>query len=67
MSTVNTDQEQDEETVCHCTGTTQGKIKNLFSEGCTHFEAMAERSGVCSGCGGCEDAVRDLINDLKYA
>ena len=66
MNTANIE-EEDENIVCHCTGTSQNKIKNLFTEGWTSFDAMAERSGVCSGCGGCEDAVRDLINDLKYA
>jgi len=65
MNTANT--EEYENIVCHCTGTSQNKIKNLFAEGCTNFDAIAERSGVCSGCGGCEDAVRDLMNDLKYA
>ncbi len=64
MNTATT--EQDEEIICHCTDTSQGKIKTLFNEGCTSFDAMSERSGVCTGCGGCEDSVRDLLNDLKY-
>ncbi len=65
MNTFNT--EQDEEIICHCTGTSPSKIKTLYKEGCTNFEAMSDRSGVCTGCGGCEDSVRDLMNDLKYA
>ncbi len=47
--------------ICHCSGTTEETIKALVLNNIFDFEEISRKTGVCSGCGSCEDLVLDLI------
>lgn len=52
-----------DEVMCTCTGTTRKKIQTLFEEG-LDLDAISRRSGVLSGCGGCEWEVGEFLKEL---
>jgi bacterioferritin-associated ferredoxin len=39
--------------ICHCSGTTQEKIKALIENDITNLDSLSRKTGVCSGCGAC--------------
>ena len=49
--------------ICHCSGTTQEKIKALIENDITNLDSLSRRTGVCSGCGACENSILQLIAD----
>ncbi|MEI6334877.1 MAG: (2Fe-2S)-binding protein [Methylococcaceae bacterium] len=51
------------EIVCHCSGTTEGKIKELLAGGGHDLDSLSRKTGVCSGCGACEDLIQQLLAD----
>jgi bacterioferritin-associated ferredoxin len=52
------------EIMCACTGTTRGKIFDLVTEG-FDFETISRKTGVNTGCGGCECEVECFIDALQ--
>jgi len=53
--------EQDSQVICACSGTTAAQIKQLLAEGVADLERLSRITGACSGCGGCEFEVQQLI------
>jgi bacterioferritin-associated ferredoxin len=53
-----------DEVACTCTGTTYGKIKILVEQG-YDLDGISRKSGVLSGCGGCEWDVGAFINKMS--
>ncbi|MEO1946110.1 MAG: (2Fe-2S)-binding protein [Methylophilaceae bacterium] len=53
-----------DEIMCECTGTTRGKIFNLVSQR-LDFDAISSKTGVNTGCGGCEWEIESFIEALK--
>lgn len=53
------------EIVCHCSGTTKQKIKELVENKLTDLEGISRKTGVCSGCGGCEGVVLEFIAEYS--
>lgn len=53
-----------DEIICDCTGTTRGKIISLFEQG-FDLEAISRKTGVNTGCGGCEWEIESLLDALK--
>ena len=53
--------------ICHCSGTTQEKIKALIDNGITDLDSLSRRTGVCSGCGAYENLILQLIADWGAA
>ena len=53
-----------DEIMCECTGTTRGKIFDLFTQG-FDFDAISRKTGVNTGCGGCESEVESFIEALE--
>jgi bacterioferritin-associated ferredoxin len=53
-----------DEIICDCTGTTRSKIQNLFAQG-FDLEAISRKTGVKTGCGGCEWEIESLIEELE--
>ena len=49
--------------VCHCSGTTQRKIKELIDSGSNDLDVISRKTGACSGCGACEHLILQLIAD----
>ena len=54
----------EDEIMCDCTGTTRGKIYDLVEQG-FDFDAISRKTGVNTGCGGCEWEIESFINVLK--
>ena len=50
--------------MCDCTGTTRGKIKSLHEQG-LDFDAISRRTGVNTGCGGCEWEIESYLEILQ--
>ena len=51
--------------ICHCTETTNEDIQKLYDEGFDDLDKISRMTGVCSGCGACEDSILSLIAELK--
>jgi len=58
-----TQPEQSANVLCHCSGTTEEKIKQLVNSGFKSLDEVSRKTGACLGCGACEDAVITLLND----
>ena len=56
MDTLNQD-----EPICRCSGTTSEQIVALINQGVKDFDSISRNTGACSGCGGCEFDVEQLI------
>ncbi len=52
---------QNNDIICHCSGTTEIKIKELLVCGSNDLDTLSKKTGACSGCGSCEDAILQLI------
>ncbi|MDO9238528.1 MAG: (2Fe-2S)-binding protein [Methylicorpusculum sp.] len=59
MNETNTDKKRD--IICHCTGTTEEKIKELIDSGFDSLDKLSRQTGACSGCGACETSITDLL------
>ena len=51
--------------ICHCSGTTQGKIKAILDMGSNDLDVISRKTGACSGCGACETLVLQLIAEYS--
>ena len=52
--------------LCQCSGTTQSYIAALVKQG-LDVDAISQRSGALTGCGGCEWDIAELVKDLSAA
>ncbi|MCD2451372.1 (2Fe-2S)-binding protein [Methylicorpusculum oleiharenae] len=59
MNEINTDKKRD--IICHCTGTTEEKIKELIESCVDSLDKLSRNTGACSGCGACETSITDLL------
>jgi bacterioferritin-associated ferredoxin len=50
--------------ICHCSGTTEAKIRELVEQGVDDLESISRLTGACAGCGACETAVSDLLAEI---
>jgi len=55
-----------ENIVCHCSGTTEGKIIALIKTGAVTLDDISRKTGACSGCGSCECAVMELLAEYNF-
>jgi len=63
MNDIKPDKNND--VICHCSGTTQGKIKALLDMGSNDLDVISRKTGACSGCGACETLVLQLIAEYS--
>ena len=47
--------------VCLCRAVTEDEVRNVVAEGARDAEQVAQRCGAGTGCGGCRNALRDLM------
>ncbi len=59
--TDNTD--DDDEIMCDCTGVKRSDIERMFFEG-LDMDAISSRTGIMTGCGGCEWDVESYLEAL---
>lgn len=57
----NTNQNQQKDIICSCSGTTKTKIKQLIDKGVDDIDKISSATGACTGCGSCDASVMDLI------
>lgn len=50
--------------MCDCTGTTRGKVQSLFEQG-FDLDAISSKTGVNTGCGGCEWEIESFLEALQ--
>lgn len=48
--------------VCLCKRVTHKDIQAAMAEGADDMSALQKRTGVATGCGGCRDFTKDLLN-----
>ncbi|MGR8930077.1 MAG: (2Fe-2S)-binding protein [Gammaproteobacteria bacterium] len=48
--------------VCYCSGTTAEQVRDLITDGVVSIERISRITGACSGCGGCEFTVQEIID-----
>lgn len=48
---------------CHCFGINSDTIRSEVRLGATTLEVVGRRCGATTDCGGCADAVLDLVED----
>lgn len=53
----------EDEVMCDCSGTTRGAIQRMFEQG-LDLEAISQRTGAKSGCGGCEWDIEVFLKEL---
>lgn len=51
--------------ICHCSGTTEAKIKELIANEVNTLEEIANETGATTGCGACDYLVLELIAQSK--
>ena len=50
-----------ESTLCRCAGVSRGTVQEAVLGGCSTVEEVSKSTRAGSGCGGCRDSVRELI------
>ena len=56
-----------ESTVCHCAGVTMGRITDAVGQGAATLEEVSCATRASTGCGGCTDTVRRLVEEHAAA
>lgn len=52
------------ETICFCNDVTVGDIEDAVKKGAKSFDDVVKATEATTGCGGCEDNVRALVDKL---
>lgn len=60
-------QDGKQDIICPCSGTTAAQIERVVGRGVTDLEGISQATGACSGCGGCEYEVGELLARLAAA
>ncbi|WP_234865031.1 FAD-dependent oxidoreductase [Sinomonas albida] len=50
-----------ESTLCRCAGVSRGTVQEAIVGGCSTVESVSKETRAGTGCGGCKDGVRELI------
>lgn len=64
---AHTDPDSKRDVICRCSGTTTAQIKRYVDKGVVELKAISEATGVCSGCGGCDADVAELLAEYTAA
>lgn len=54
-----------EEVICHCSGTTEAKIKALIANEVDTLEKIANATGATTGCGACDYLIMELLDQNR--
>lgn len=63
-SEKSTNEDPANEVMCTCSGTTRGKIFDLYMQG-LDIDSISQRTGIKTGCGGCEWDIEEFVKALK--
>lgn len=59
-----TDQAEQDEIICDCTGTTKGKVLSLIEQN-ADLDKISSATGACTGCGSCDVEIMNLIAEHR--
>jgi bacterioferritin-associated ferredoxin len=62
---MNVRPDKNKDVICHCSGTTKEKIKELVANNIADLDGISRKTGACSGCGACEISILELIAEVK--
>jgi len=65
LETIEEAVERRKDVICHCSGTTKKKIKELVDNNINDLDGISRKTGACSGCGACETSILDLIAEYS--
>ncbi|MDO4183020.1 MAG: (2Fe-2S)-binding protein [Coriobacteriia bacterium] len=54
-----------DETICFCGDVDAGTIMDAIAAGATTVEAVGEATGAGTHCGGCQDRIADIIEEMQ--
>lgn len=55
-----TNQNNREDVICDCTGTTRTKVQQLIDDG-ADLDRISRATGACTGCGACDVLIIDML------
>ncbi len=58
-------QNNKEDIICTCTGTTKAKIKQLIKKGADDIDKISSATGAGTGCGSCDILIMELLDKQK--
>jgi len=64
MDNQNNTNENIDEVICDCSGTTRGKIISLVEQGIVDSDTISRKTGAISGCGSCDHEIEMLLDDI---
>lgn len=56
--------DETDEIVCDCSGTSRGKIMQLVEQGIVDTDTISRKTGAMSGCGSCDYIIETLLEEL---
>ncbi|MDD5276851.1 MAG: (2Fe-2S)-binding protein [Methylovulum sp.] len=59
--TDNRQANKENDVMCHCSGTTEGRITALIDNKINDLDSLSRMTGACSGCGSCETSILELL------
>ncbi len=54
---------QQQEVICDCSGTTKNKVKELIENGYDSIDKISRATGAVSGCGSCDILILELLDE----
>jgi NAD(P)H-nitrite reductase large subunit len=66
MDNQNNTNENIDEVICDCSGTTRGKIISLVEQGIVDSDTISRKTGAISGCGSCDHEIEMLLDELVF-
>jgi NAD(P)H-nitrite reductase large subunit len=63
FQTVMSNQEDLDEVICDCSGTTRGKILSLIEQGIVDTDTISRKTGAISGCGSCDWDIEQILDE----
>ncbi|MDO8825295.1 (2Fe-2S)-binding protein [Methylophaga sp.] len=66
MDNKNNTNENIDEVICDCSGTTRGKIISLVEQGIVDSDTISRKTGAISGCGSCDHEIEMLLDELVF-
>jgi len=57
----NNSQNEQEDIICTCTGTTRAKVNQLITKGYNDLDKIASATGASTGCGSCDILIVALL------
>ena len=60
---TSSNEDQIDEIICSCTGTTESKIKQLIEDGAETLDQISDATGVTTGCGACDVSILEMLNN----